>query len=133
MNPLLIAPVLDIGKTMIERFFPDPQEQANKKAEFLKMTQEQDFKSTLGQLEINAKEAAHPSIFIAGWRPFTGWTCGVGLVYQSMIHNILEWISKIQGWPAPPAVDSETLIYILFALLGVGGLRTLEKMNKVTK
>lgn len=133
MNPLVLAPVLELGKSMIERFFPDPAEQQAKKAEFLQMTQEREFKGTLGQLEINAKEAAHPTVFVAGWRPFVGWTCGVGLVYQSMIHNILEWISRIQGWPTPPAVDSATLIYILCALLGVGGLRTVEKINRVTK
>lgn len=133
MNPLLIAPIFEAGKLLIERLFPDPQKKAEAELELLKLAQSGDLQQVLEQLRINAIEAQHASIFVAGWRPFVGWTCGVGMVYQTIIHNLLEWLSTIRGWPAPPAIDSETLIYVLGAMLGVGALRTYEKVKKVAK
>ena len=73
------------------------------------------------------------SIFVAGWRPFVGWMCGVGLAYQAILHNLLEWLSGIYGFPVPPAPDSDVLVYVLGGLLGLGALRTYEKKAKVTK
>lgn len=133
MNPLLLTTLLGFGKDLINRFIPDASEKAKAEFNLMQMVQEQEFKQTMAQLEINAKEAAHPSIFVAGWRPAVGWTCGFGLAYQSVFHNILEWISVIRGWPLPPAIDSEVLIYTLGGLLGIAGLRTVEKTKKVTK
>lgn len=133
MNPLLFAPLLELGGKLIDRIFPDPAQKAQAELELLKLTQSGDLQQILEQLKINAIEAQHPSIFVAGWRPFVGWTCGFGMVYQTIIHNLLEWLSGIYGWPAPPAIDSETLIYVLGAMLGVGALRTYEKVKRVTK
>ncbi len=131
MNPLLIAPLFELGKGIIDRLFPDPTKKAEAELELLKMTQAGDLQVILAQLQINAKEAESASLFVAGWRPFTGWICGFGLLYATVIHNVLEWVSVIRAWPLPPAVDTDTLIYVLGALLGVGGLRTLEKVRGV--
>lgn len=133
MNPLLIGPVFELGGKIIDRLFPDPAAKAAAELELLKLTQSGDLQMVLGQLEINAKEAAHPSIFVAGWRPFVGWSCGVGLVYATVGHNLLGWLAQARGWPAPPAVDADLLIYTLGGLLGIGGLRTLEKVKGVAK
>jgi hypothetical protein len=128
MSPALL-PLLSFGQELISRFIPDPEKKAQAELDLLKLAQDGDLKKTLGQLEINAKEAAHPSVFVSGWRPGAGWTCVVGLAYSTVIHNILEWISRIKEWPTPPAVDTETLLYLLGALLGVGTLRTYEKIK----
>lgn len=133
MNPLLVTPLLELGSGLISRLFPDPEKKAAAELELLKLTQDGDLKKILGQLEINAREAAHPSIFVAGWRPAVGWVCGFGLAYQTVFHNVLEWLAVIRGWPVPPQVDSDVLIYTLGGLLGIGALRTVEKINKVTK
>lgn len=133
MNPLLVTPLLELGSNLISRLFPDPEKKAAAELELLKLTQDGDLKKILGQLEINAREAAHPSVFVAGWRPAVGWTCGFGLAYQSVFHNILEWIATINGWPLPPQINSEVLIYTLSGMLGIGALRTFEKFHKVTK
>lgn len=127
MNPLLIGPLFELGKGIIERLFPDPAQKAAAELELLKMTQSGDLQVILAQLAINAKEAESPRIFIGGWRPFTGWICGFGLLYATILHNILEWVSIIQNWPAPPAVDTDTLLYVLGALLGIAGLRSYDK------
>ena len=131
MNPLILSPLFEFGKSIIDRLVPDASAKAAAELELLKMTQAGDLQKVLAQLEINAKEAASPSIFVAGWRPFTGWICSFGLLYATVIHNLLEWLSTIRGWALPPAVDTDTLLYVLGSLLGIGALRTVEKVKNV--
>ena len=132
MNPILI-PLLQLGSNLIERWIPDKAAQAKAEMELLKMAGEQDFQSTIKQIEVNIQEAQHQSIFVAGWRPFVGWICGLGLAYQAILHNLIEWLSGIYGFPVPPAPDSDVLIYVLGGLLGLGALRTYEKRSKLSK
>jgi len=133
MNPLILAPIFELGKTLIDRWMPDPQKKAEAELELFKMAQAGDLQKVVGQLEINAKEAQHASIFVAGWRPFAGWVGGVGLAYACIGHYVLIWLSSIYGWPTPPQVDTEILLYVLGGMLGLGTLRTYEKKNGVTK
>lgn len=131
MNPLLLGPLLELGSSLISKLFPDPAAKAAAELELLKMTQDGELKTILAQLAINAKEAESSSVFVAGWRPFVGWICGLGLLYATIIHNLLEWLSAVKGWEPPPTVDTDTLIYLLGILLGVGTLRTYEKVKGV--
>jgi hypothetical protein len=133
MNPLIIGPLFEFGKSILDRLIPDPQKKAEAELELFKMAQAGDLQKVIGQLEINAKEATHSSIFVAGWRPFAGWVNGVGLAYAAVGHYILSWLSFIYGWPQPPMVDTEVLLYVLGGMLGLGTLRTYEKKNGVTK
>lgn len=132
MNPILL-PLLQLGSSLIERWIPDKAAQAKAEMDLLKMAGEQDFQSTIKQIEVNIQEAQHQSIFVAGWRPFVGWICGLGLAYQAILHNLIEWLSGIYGFPVPPAPDSDVLIYVLGGLLGLGALRTYEKRSKLSK
>ena len=132
MNPILI-PLIQLGSSLIERWIPDKAAQAKAEMDLLKMAGEQDFQSTIKQIEVNIQEAQHQSIFVAGWRPFVGWICGLGLAYQAILHNLIEWLSGIYGFPVPPAPDSDVLIYVLGGLLGLGALRTYEKRSKLSK
>jgi hypothetical protein len=131
MNPLFIAPLLELGGGIINRLFPDPSEKARAELELLKMTQEGDLKQILAQLDINAKEAAHPSMFVAGWRPGAGWAGVAGLVYASIGQPLLTWLATAKGWPTPPPVDTDLLLYVLGGMLGLGGLRSYEKVKSV--
>ena len=131
MNPLLLSPLFELGNSIISRLFPDPAQKAAAEFELLKLTQDGDLQKILAQLAINAKEAESSSIFVAGWRPFIGWICGSGLLYSTILHNLLEWLSQVQGWPSPPAVSTDVLLYVLGALLGIGTLRTYEKVKGV--
>ena len=81
----------------------------------------------LGQLEINKVEAAHKSLFVAGWRPFIGWVCGSGLAYNVLINPIAS------TWFEMPAVDPAMLYPVLMGMLGMGGLRTFEKTRGVSR
>ena len=69
MNPLILGPVLEIGKSLIDRLFPDPALKAKAELDMMVLLQTQDLQRVLGQLEINAKEAANPNMFVSGWRP----------------------------------------------------------------
>ena len=132
MNPLLIGPVLEIGKSLLDRFGPEDK---NKKrlmeAEFLRMAADGELKQVIAQLEINAREAAHPTIWVAGWRPFVGLVGGLGLFYATIGQPLLTWAGMIKGWPAPPVLDTDLLWVVLSGMLGIGGLRTYEKSKGV--
>lgn len=133
MNPLLIAPVLEVGKTLIDRFFPDKEAARQAEAEFLKLAMDGELKQVLAQLEINAREAAHPSVWTSGWRPYFGWVGGTAFLYVGLLQPLLHWLASIKGWPAPPDIDTEFLWVVVSGILGIGGLRTYEKKQGVTK
>lgn len=133
MNPAVLLPVLEIGKDLIKRFFPDPEKAREAEAEFLKLAMDGELKQVIAQLEINAREAAHPSIFVAGWRPFFGWAGGFGFIYATIGQPILAWIGAIKGWPAPPELNLDLMWVVITGMLGIGGLRTFEKSKGVAK
>ncbi len=82
------------------------------------------------QNEVNKIEAQHRSIFVAGWRPFIGWVCGLALLYNFVIRDLVAWLMpEIM----PPALQMEHLITILMGMLGLGGLRTYEKLKDKSK
>ena len=80
-----------------------------------------------GQLEINKMEAAHKSLFVAGWRPAIGWICALGLLYHTIIANI------ISIWVAVPEVDTTLLVPVMMGMLGLGAMRSYEKVNSVAR
>ena len=88
-----------------------------------------------GQIEINKAEAQHKSIFVAGWRPFIGWTCGIALCWYFVLQPVVMFLSAYIGFQIPelPEFDMGSLMTILGGLLGLGGLRTYEKQKGLTK
>lgn len=133
MNPLILAPVLEVGKALLDRLFPDPVAKAKAEADMLILLQTHDLQRVLGQLEINAREASSPHLMVAGWRPFIGWCCGLGFLWATIGHPIAGWVAAAKGWPAPPVIDTETLLYVLGGMLGLGTLRTVEKVKGASK
>ncbi len=88
-----------------------------------------------GQLDINKVEAGHSSIFVAGWRPFIGWTCGVALAWSFILQPFLDWGLFMVGIDvaASPKIEIGPLMGILAGMLGLGGLRTYEKRLGVAR
>jgi hypothetical protein len=128
----LLSTVLDIVKGPLDKLIPDK----GKKVEFQHMLEMELLKTGLAQMEVNKAEAQHASVFVAGWRPFIGWVCGVALAWHFMIFDILNW-ARIAFFPEaliPPALGgSETLVTVLLSMLGLGGLRTVEKIKGVSR
>ena len=133
MNPLILGPILEVGKTLLDRFIPDPEKKREAEMELVRMAAEGELKQTIAQLEINAREASHASVFVAGWRPFFGWAGGAGFIYATILQPLLAWAAAIKGWPAPPTLNLDLLWVVITGMLGIGGLRTAEKFKGVTK
>lgn len=134
MNPLILGPIMEMGKMLLDKFGPeDKTEKARMEADFIKMAAEGELKKVIAQLEINAKEAAHPSVWVSGWRPAYGWFGGIGFLYAVFLHPILSWLSLAYGLPQPPEINVELLLVVMGGMLGIGGLRTYEKKAGVTK
>lgn len=133
-----IGSLLDFGRTIIERFVPDPAMKlkatqdmfdAQQRGELAKMAAETGL--IQGQIDTNKIEAANASIFVSGWRPAVGWVCVLGLAYTFIGWPMAVWASGIWTFPPPPTLDMGTLITLLGGMLGLGGLRTYEKINGV--
>ena len=91
-------------------------------------------KIDLAQLDINKTEAAHRSIFVAGWRPFIGWTCGLALFYTYVLQPILIFVMAHMNLLIDlPQMELGEMMPVLMGMLGLGGLRTFEKFKGVSK
>jgi len=130
--------LLSLGGKIIDNLIPDPAAQAAAKLKLLEMQQQGQFKEidtvvelAKQQTDVNKVEAASPSLFIGGWRPAVGWTCVAGLGYNFIGYPMMTWASHYYAIPAPPPADMGTLLTMLGGMLGLGGLRTTEKIKGV--
>ena len=131
MDPISAA--LNIGSQIIQRVFPDPAQAAQAQLELLKLQQNGDLAAITGQMDINKIEAASSSVFVSGWRPFCGWVCGLGLGYVSILEPIARFTAKMSGYEGEfPAIDTSLTMQILMGMLGMGGLRSLDKIKGVS-
>jgi len=90
------------------------------------------FQSASAQIQVNLQEAKSPKLFISGWRPAVGWICAIGLLYSSVVQNIIAWVAKFYNTGiTPPSLDTTTLMSVLFGMLGLAGYRTYEKVKDV--
>ena len=138
MNPLLLGGIFDIGKSLIERFFPDPEKKAAAQLELLKMQQNGDLAQLAAatdlaklQIQTNVEEAKSTNWFVAGWRPFVGWVCGLGLAYVALIEPLARfaaqvWFKYTGGFPV---IDTSLTMQVLLGMLGLGAMRSLEKVK----
>jgi hypothetical protein len=124
-----ISALLDVGSKVIDRVWPDPAQAASAKLELMKLQQSGELAQIAGQMDINKVEAANPSVFVSGWRPGIGWVCGAGFAVQFVIGPLAEWGSALYGHPVKfPQMDTGTMMPLLLGMLGLGGLRTAEKL-----
>ena len=86
-----------------------------------------------GQLEINKAEAQHPSVFVAGARPFIMWGCGLALLYASLFEPLMRFIAQvIFGYQGDfPALDTTMTTQVLLGLLGLAGMRSYDKTKGI--
>ena len=116
------------GLRVLDKFVPDPEAKAKAEAELRNSLQAWD----KAQADVNAVEAASASVFVSGWRPFIGWVCGAALAYQYVGAPLIVWLATSAHVPlAPPPKLDGSLWELMFGMLGLGGLRTLEKIRGV--
>ena len=135
MIQALLPSILPAVTNVIGRFLPEDKEaKAKAEREIEQQLTTHLAKIDLAQLDINKAEASHRSIFVAGWRPFIGWTCGVALAWAYVMTPILNFILAQTGHLMElPAMDMSQMMPVLMGMLGLGGLRTFEKFKKVSK
>ena len=131
----LIPGLLPIIGDVIGRFLPEDKEAAAKaKQEIEQQLTTHLAQIDLAQLEINKAEASHRSIFVAGWRPFIGWSCGFALAYTYVIQPIAVFALAQTGYLIDlPTLSMSEMMPVLMGMLGLGGLRTFEKFKRVSK
>lgn len=139
MDPLTIGSLFTLANKVFDKIFPDPAQKAQAQLELLKLQQTGDLavldaetKLAIGQLEINKVEAGSDSFFKSGWRPAVGWICVFGLFYQFVFLPFASFFLEFNGVITKmPSMDLNTLMTLLFGLLGLGGYRTIEKIKGV--
>jgi hypothetical protein len=129
-----VSLLLEVGNKVIDRVWPDPAQAAQAKLELMKMQQSGDLAVIAGQMEINKAEAQNPSVFVSGWRPFIGWVCGSACAWNWIGLPIAKAAAVYFDHPMPisPA-DLSEMMPVLIGLLGLGGLRTVEKIQGVAR
>jgi len=127
-----ITAALDLGKSLIDRVFPNPKDKAEALLKLEELKQSGDLQVIVNQLEVNKVEAASSNVFVAGWRPFIGWVCGSALAIQLVIGPLVMWGASIAGRTVSlPIMQTELLTTLLVGMLGLGGMRTVEKLQGV--
>jgi len=131
MLTALIAPITGL----LDKFIPDVDLKNKLAHQVATMAETHAQELAKGQLEINKVEAQHKSIFVSGWRPFIGWTCGIALCWHFVLQPVTLFVCTYIGLTIPtlPEFDMGSLMTILGGLLGLGGLRTYEKQKGLTK
>jgi hypothetical protein len=135
MNLLALLPFLG---DLLNRVLPDPAAKAEAQMKLALMVQNGELAALAaetdlakGQIATNQAEAASTRLFVAGWRPFIGWICGAALAFDTLAKPMVVMVMAYAGHPAPamPDLTDNQLYGLLFGLLGLGGLRTVEKVK----
>lgn len=118
-----IGSVADLATTAINKIWPDKSEQDKQQLAAAVMVVQ-------GQLDINKAEAANPSMLVSGWRPFIGWVCGAACAWNWLGLPVAKFAMLALGHPLnfQPA-DLGEMLPVMMGMLGLGGLRTIEKIN----
>ena len=134
-----IGAIADSADKIISRFKASPEEMGRQEIQNRRLDLEERRLEDAGdnrQVQVNLQEAKHESLFVAGWRPWVGWVCGIGLAFHLIVYPLVSWAMGIwaPGIPTPEPIDSTTLMTVLAPLLGIGQvLRTYEKAKGVAR
>ena len=134
-----IGSVLDFGGKIIDRLWPDKAQADAAKFELFKLQQSGELQVmqidaglAQAQIKVNEVEAASSNVFVAGWRPFLGWTCGAAYALKFFIGPLGAFILTASGYPVVmPDLDFSDMAPLLFGMLGLGAFRTVEKIRGV--
>lgn len=118
---------------LLDKILPDTEAANKAKADLLSMQARGELDALLGQLEINKEEAKSSSVFVAGWRPFVGWTCGFALAYAAILEPVMRFGAAVWlGYAGSfPVIDTNLTLQVLMGMLGLGAMRSFEKHKGV--
>lgn len=124
-----------------DKFIPDQAQKEKFQLELAQLKAQQeaaqleaDTKLAESQNEVNKIEAANSNIFVSGWRPFVGWICGIALGYHFILQPLLAFLCALFHYNINlPIFDMDSLMTLLFGLLGLGAMRSFDKVRGVAK
>jgi hypothetical protein len=123
----ILGSLIEPATKLLDKVIEDKDEKNRIAFELSTLAERHAQEALKGQLEINKMEAAHKSLFVAGWRPAIGWICAVGLLYNTIIANVLGI------WMDVPEVDTTLLVPVMMGMLGLGAMRSWEKTKGVSR
>lgn len=127
---LIIGPAATLITDVIDRIFPDKDAQATQRAQLMLQAQQIDAQIAQAQIAANADEAKNENLFVSGWRPFIGWVCGISFAYHLIFQPLISFVLASRGISFPlPVFDSAQLSDVLMGMLGLGAMRTTEKLG----
>jgi len=133
MFQALLGPGLEMIGKLVDRI-PDPAARERASLEMQSDLLKYAAAQSEAQMEVNKVEAAHSSIFVAGWRPFIGWMGGVSLGYAFLLQPILSWFLAIVGVTTPlPEPNTDAMMALVTAMLGVTAARSFDKWKGTSK
>ena len=126
----LIGPVTGL----LDKFIEDKDTKNALAHEIATLSQKQAQEAMIAQLEVNKAEAAHKSLFVAGWRPFIGWVCGLGFFSNFIVIPVANFVLQLLSNPVIiPMIDTSQMMPVLMGMLGLAGARSYEKMKGVSR
>lgn len=136
MNPLVIAPIFEVVKQLLSGLGLDPEAKSRAQVQAFEILtkgsfeQNADVQLALAQLDVNKAEASSPGLFKGGWRPAVGWLCVSACAWNWVALPVAGFAFAAFGHPvAFEPADLSQMLPILIGMLGLGGLRTVEKMG----
>lgn len=131
----LIPQLLPILGTALDKVIPDNVSKEVAKKELEKALVDNANSINLETIKTNQIEAAHKNVWVSGWRPAIGWSCSLGVGWLFIGHPLASWGAMLAGYEdvSMPAVPTDILLELTFAMLGMAGLRTFEKLKGITK
>jgi len=122
----LVGPV----SGLVSEFIEDKDERNRLAHEIATLAEKQHHAEVMAQVEVNKTEAAHKSLFVAGWRPAIGWICGLGMLSNFIVVPMTNFVLDLTGSPiVVPLIDLQTMMPVLLGMLGLGGMRSFEKVK----
>ena len=127
----LIGPAIELAG----KFIADKDQAAKLAHELSTMADKHSHEALLAQIEVNKAEAASGSVFKGGWRPFIGWVCGAAFAYHFVLQPFILFGVAVAGVAIPelPSFDMSSLMTVMLGMLWLGGLRSYEKKQGLTK
>ena len=128
-----ITAVISFGNTLIDRLLPDKAANDAAKAQYATLIAQGTFANAIAQLQVDQAEASNQNVFVAGWRPFVGWVCGLAFAYSFILQPAAQAIATLchSSFDVSklPTLNGSDLSTILFGMLGLGAMRSWDKAN----
>lgn len=130
-----LGAIAELSTAIINKIWPDADAKARDKLKQALAELAAEMKIRQAQLDINKAEAAHASVWVAGWRPGIGWVAVMSLFLTYVAQPLAVWVIWLMNpTPTPPSIITDQIMFeLMFGMLGIGGLRTFEKIKGVAR